>query len=157
MAIADRILPLCELLMGAAYADEELREQEKDEVRALIKDLAGTIPDGVEETIESFNPKTFDVKKASEPFKLDDEDDRKKLLVLVSAINEADEEIDLREDEYLRSLAKALDLPNSALEGLVIDVETEELKENFERARRPQTIPPPMPPGKKKNKLPGVD
>jgi uncharacterized tellurite resistance protein B-like protein len=157
MAIADRILPLCELLMGAAYADEELRDEEKDEVRALIKDLAGEVPDGVEETIKSFDPKSFDVKKAAEPFALDSEVDRKKLLVLVSAINVADEEIDLREDEYLRALATALDLPNSALEGLVIDVETEELKETFERARRPQTIPPPMPPGKKKTKLPGLD
>ena len=145
MAIADRILPLCELLMGAAYADEELREQEKDEVRALIKDLAGSIPDGVEETIESFNPKTFDVKKAAEPFALDSEDDRKKLLVLVSAIVEADEVIDLAEDDYLRDLAQALDLPKSALAGLTVEVEAEELEELFQAVRKG----PPPPPGKK--------
>ncbi len=149
MAIADRILPLCELLLGAAYADEELRDEEKDEVRALVKDLAGSVPDEVEDRIKSFDPKKFELAKAAEAFKLDDEDDRKKLLVLVSAINESDEEIDLREDEYLRSLAKALDLPAKALDGLVIDVEAEELKETFERARRPATIPPPVPPRKK--------
>ena len=28
MSIADRILPLCELLLGAAYADKELKDQE---------------------------------------------------------------------------------------------------------------------------------
>jgi uncharacterized tellurite resistance protein B-like protein len=149
MAISDRILPLCELLLGAAYADEELREQEKEEVRSLIKDLSGSVPDEVEDRIKTFDPKKFDLAKAVEPFALDDEDDRKKLLVLVSAINEADEEIDLREDEYLRALAKALDLPAKALEGLVVDVEAEELKETFERARRPPTIPPPLPPKKK--------
>jgi uncharacterized tellurite resistance protein B-like protein len=149
MAISDRILPLCELLLGAAYADEELREQEKDEVRALIEDLAGSVSEEVDARIASFDPKKFDLAKTAEAFAGDDEDDRKKLLVLVSAINEADEELDLREDEYLRSLAKALALPASALEGLVVDVEAEDLKETFERARRPPTQPPPTPAKKK--------
>jgi uncharacterized tellurite resistance protein B-like protein len=146
---SDRILPLCELLLGAAYADEELREQEKDEVRALVKDLSGSVPAEVDERIKTFDPKQFDLAKAVLPFAEDSEDDRRKLLILVSAINEADEEIDLREDEYLRALAKALSLPDKALEGLVIDVEAEELEELFERARRPPTKPPPMPPKKK--------
>jgi len=149
MAISDRILPLCELLLGAAYADDELKDEEKDEVRALVKDLAGEVPDALEAMIEDFDHKSFNVAKAAEPFKADSEDDRKRLLVLVSAINESDDEIDLREDEYLRALAKALDLPASALEGLVVDVEAEELKESFERARRPATIPPPLPQKKK--------
>ena len=34
---SDRILPLCELLLGAAYADKELKDQEKDEVRSLLE------------------------------------------------------------------------------------------------------------------------
>src|SRR5437660_12170538 len=104
MALAmnsDRILPLCELLLGAAYADEELREQEKDEVRALVEDLAGSVPPEVDDRIASFDPKKFDLTKAAAAFEHDSEDDRRKLLVLVSAINEADEETDLREDEYL--------------------------------------------------------
>jgi uncharacterized tellurite resistance protein B-like protein len=125
---SDRILPLCELLLGAAYADEELREVEKDEVRALVQDLAGSVPKEVDARIASFDPKKFDLAKAASVFAEDSDDDRRKLLILVSAINEADEEIDLREDEYLRSLATALKLPAKALEGLVIDVEAEELE-----------------------------
>ncbi len=148
MSISDRILPVCDLLLGAAYADEELHTQEKDEVRALIKDLAGDVPMEVDARIAAFDPKTFDVVKAAEPFKNDSEDDRHRLLVLVSAIIEADEEIDLREDDYLRALAKALALPDKALAGLALDVETEELQDNLQKVRKG---PPPPPKGKAKS------
>jgi len=142
MAISDRILPVCDLLLGAAYADEELREQEKDEVRALIGDLVGEVPMEVDARIAGFDPKGFELAKAAEPFRGDSEDDRRRLLVLVSAVIEADEEIDLREDDYLRALAKELALPASALAGLTVDVETEELQENFVAVRKG---PPPPP------------
>jgi hypothetical protein len=63
----------------------------------------------------------------------------------VAAINDADDELDLAEDDYLRALAAALDLPASALEGLALDIEIEELREDFARVRK---LPPPLP-GKK--------
>jgi len=44
MAIADRILPLCDVLLGAAYADREVRDAERDEIRALLEVLAGELP-----------------------------------------------------------------------------------------------------------------
>ena len=53
---ADRILPLCELLLGAAYADKELKDQEKDEVRSLLEGLAGELPTEVELKIAQFEP-----------------------------------------------------------------------------------------------------
>ena len=61
---------------------------------------------------------------------------------LVSAVIESDEEIDFSEDDYLRNLATALGLPKSALDGLTVDVETEELKETFQAVRKG---PPPPP------------
>jgi uncharacterized tellurite resistance protein B-like protein len=139
---SDRIVPLCDLLLGAAYADKELRDVEKSEVRAMIADLAGKLPPEVESRIKSFDPKKFDVAKAALPFRGDSEDDRKKLLVLVSAVIEADEEIDFAEDDYLRALATALALPASALAGLTIEVETEVLQQAFAHVRKP---PPPPP------------
>jgi uncharacterized tellurite resistance protein B-like protein len=142
---ADRILPLCELLLGAAYADKELKDQEKDEVRSLLEGLAGELPTEVEMKIAGFDPSTFDLKSSAAPFKGDSEDDRKKLLYLVSAVNEADDEIDFAEDDYLRDLAAALELPKSALAGLTVEVETEELKETFKHVRKG---PPPPPPPK---------
>ena len=143
---ADRILPLCELLLGAAYADKELKDQEKDEVRSLLEGLAGELPTEVEMKIANFDPGSFDLKTSAGVFKADSEDDRKKLLYLVAAVNEADEEIDFAEDEYLRDLASALGLPKSALDGLTVEIETEELKETFKQVRKG---PPPPPPSAK--------
>jgi uncharacterized tellurite resistance protein B-like protein len=142
MAIADRILPLTKLLLGAAYADNELKDQERDEVRALLEELAGELPTEVELAIVSFDPKAFDLAAVAGEFAGDNEDDRKKLLFLVSAVIEADEEIDFSEDDYLRALAEALKLPKSALAGLTVDVETEDLKETFQQVRKG---PPPPP------------
>jgi uncharacterized tellurite resistance protein B-like protein len=154
MAIADRILPLSELLLGAAYADKELKEQEKDEVRALLEELAGELPTEVELGIANFDPAKFDLAKAAAAFKGDSDDDRRKVLFLVSAVHEADEELDFAEDEYLRKLAAALGLPASALQGLTVDVETEELKQTFQQVRKG---PPPPPPGKKKDGSVDID
>jgi len=142
MAIADRILPLTRLLLGAAYADNEVHDKEREEVRALLEDLAGELPTDVELEIVKFDPKAFDLVLTAGEFAGDSEDDRKKLLFLVSAVIEADEEIDFSEDEYLRALASALKLPASALAGLTVDVETEDLKETFQQVRKG---PPPPP------------
>jgi uncharacterized tellurite resistance protein B-like protein len=144
MAIADRILPLCDLLLGAAYADKELKDQERDEVRALLEELAGELPVEVELRLSSFDPATFDLATSAAPFRGDSEDDRKKLLYLVSAVNEADAEIDFSEDDYMRDLGKALGLPASALAGLTIDIE-QDLGETFAQVRKG----PPPPPKKK--------
>src|SRR6185369_7623226 len=133
---ADRILPLSELLLGAAYADKELKDQEKDEVRSLLEGLAGELPVEVEQKIATFDPTKFSLEASAAPFKADSEEDRKKLLYLVAAVNEADDEIDFAEDDYLRDLAAALGLPKSALDGLTVEVETEELKDAFTKVRK---------------------
>ena len=142
MSISDRIFPLCELLLGAAYADQELHAQEKTEIRALLVELAGELRVEVEACIASFEPDKFDLKTTVGIFRDDSEEDRRKLLLLVSTVIEADEEIDLAENEYLHELAEALGLPASALEGLTIDVEIEEIKETVEALRN---LPPVKP------------
>lgn len=145
---ADRILPLCELLLGAAYADKELKDQEKDEVRSLLEGLGGELSTEVELKIAGFTPDSFDLEASAAPFKADSEDDRKKLLYLVAAVNEADDELDFAEDDYLRALAQTLGLPASALEGLTVEIETEELKQSFKAVRKG---PPPPPSAKAKS------
>ncbi len=144
----DRILPLSELLLGAAYADKELKDQERDEVRTLLQGLSGDLSPEVDEKIKSFDPAKFDLKASAAPFTGDSIDDRKKLLFLVAAVNEADDELDFAEDDYLRDLAAALELPASALEGLTMEVETEELKQTFEKVVRKGPPPPPPPKAK---------
>jgi hypothetical protein len=47
----------------------------------------------------------------------------------------ADGELDLDEDEYLHKLARALGMPPSEYEDLVLDYETAELRKSFEMLR----------------------
>ncbi|MDX2086978.1 MAG: TerB family tellurite resistance protein [Kofleriaceae bacterium] len=142
MQISDRIFPLCELLLGAAYADKELHRRETMEVRALLTELAGEMRVEVEACIASFEPERFDMRATAAGFRADPEEDRRKLLLLVSTVCEADDEIAMAENDYLRELAAALALPASALEGLTIDIEIEEMAETFEHVRKG---PPPVP------------
>ena len=146
MALPDRIFPVCDLLLGAAYADKRFEDRERDEVKALLADLTGgKLSDELADRIAKFDPESFDLTTTAIEFHDDPEDDRRKLLFLVSAIHEADEEIDLAEDDYLRELAKALALPDSALKGLTVEVEVEELRADLAKVRKP----PPPPPKKK--------
>jgi uncharacterized tellurite resistance protein B-like protein len=146
MALPDRIMPLCDLLLGAAHADQQFKDREREEVRDMLADLSGAkLTAELEQRIEKFDPKTFDLAKTAAAFKEDDADDKRRLLFLVAAINEADEELDMAEDEYLRALAAALELPASALEGMTVDIEVEELRQDFAKVRKG----PPPPPGKK--------
>ena len=146
MAPTDRIVPICEILLGAAYADGRLDQREQDTVRELLADLTGgTLPPEVEKRIKSFDPKRFNVKAAATPFKGDPVDDKKRLLYLVAAVHEADEELDLAEDAFMKSLGEALALPAKELADLTLVVEEEVLRASLTNIRKG----PPPPPGKK--------
>lgn len=143
MALPDRILGVCDLLLGAAYADAEFKDREREEVREMLADLTGAkLSDELAARIDSFDPGQFDLAKTAAEFQADPEDDRRRLLFLVAAVHDADEEIDFAEDDYLRSLCKALGLPDAALAGMIVDVEVEELQQVLAQVRKP---PPPPP------------
>lgn len=146
MMLTDRILPLCDVLLGAAYADQRLADSERTKVRELVRQLAGELPAEADARIRGFDPAGFDVAAAAAPFAGDPEDARKQLLVLVTAVIDADDEVDLAEDWYLRALADALQLPKSALAGLTVEIEPAELGAAFAKVRKG---PPPPPPKKK--------
>lgn len=142
MSTSDRIFPLCELLLGAAYSDRELHPRERTEIRALLVELAGERCVEVEACIASFEPEKFTPSSVVGFFRDDPEEERRRLLLLVSTVIEADDQIDLAENDYLRELASLLGLPAAALEGLVLDVEIEEVKTTFEAVRaRPPALP----------------
>jgi uncharacterized tellurite resistance protein B-like protein len=146
MALPDRILPLCDLLLGAAHADRRFVAREREAVRELLADLlGGKLTPEVEGRIAKFSPATFDLATCAAEFRGDPEDDRRRLLFLVAAVHDADEELDFAEDEYLRKLASALELPAGALAGLTIEVEVETLRDSLAKIRKG---PPPPPPGK---------
>jgi hypothetical protein len=143
MATPDRILPLCDLLLGAAHADDRFDDRERETVRELLGDLSpGGLTPEIEARLAAFDPKRFDLKATAREFAGDSIDDRRRLMFLVAAIHESDEELDLAEDDFLRELATALAMPADALAGLTVDVEVEEQRENLQRVRKG---PPPPP------------
>ena len=146
MGLPDRILPLCDLLLGAAHADRQFKDRERDEIREMLADLTGEpLTAELEDRLAKFDPARFDLTATAAEFRRDPTDDRRRLLFLVAAVHDADDELDFAEDAYLRALAEALDLPASALEGLTIDVEVEVLRDSLTKIRRG---PPPPPPRK---------
>ena len=146
MALSDRIAPLCDLLLGAAYADKQFKYRERQAVREMLADVLGaTITPALEAQIEAFRPEGFELAATAAAFAGDPEDERRRLLTLVSAVTDADDEIDFAEDDYLRALGKALALPDAVIAGLTIQIERESLRADFETVRRG----PPPPPGAK--------
>jgi len=105
------------LLLGAAYADKRLEGQEIDQIRSLLLRLLGAeqLPSSCADQIATFNPAKFDAASAAASLQDLDEGDRRKILEMVAAVHEADDEIDLDEDEYLRTVAKGLGIPAAGL------------------------------------------
>jgi uncharacterized tellurite resistance protein B-like protein len=146
MALPDRILPLCDLLLGAAHADKQFKDREREKVRDLLADLTGAPPTKeLEQRIAAFDPARFQLAATAAEFRRDPEEDRRRLLSLVVAVHDADDELDFAEDDYLRALAGALDLPASALAGLTIDVE--EMRDSLTKIRKGPPPPPKQAPG----------
>jgi uncharacterized membrane protein YebE (DUF533 family) len=146
MALPDRIFPLCDLLLGAAHADKRFVAREREAVRRTLTELTGSaLTPELEARILEFQPSRFELATTAAEFRGDPEEDRRRLLLLVTAIHDADDELDFAEDEYLRALAAALELPERALEGLTLDVEIEDLRQDLAKVRK---LPPP-PPGSK--------
>jgi len=135
---SDRIFPLCELLLGAAYADGQLQSQEKTEIRALLTELAGEARVEVEACIASFEPDKFKPSSVIGFFKDDSEEERRKLLLLVCTVVQADDQIDLAENDYLREVSALLGLPSSMLDGLIVDIEMEEIQDTFDAVVKAQ-------------------
>ena len=132
MSLPDRILPLCDLLLGAAHADQQLQDRERQEVRELLAELTGAaLTKELEHRIEAFDPARFDLAATAAEFRGDPEEDRRRLLSLVAAVHDADDELDLAEDDYLRALA-----------GLTLEIEVEELRGSLDQVRKG---PPPPP------------
>ena len=144
MALSDRIGPLCDLLLGAAHADATFEDREDEAVRSVLAELAGDdLPVELEAQMNQFDPDKFDLEKTAAAFKTDPVADRARVLAFIAKIKDSDDEVDFAEDEYLRKVCAALGLPKTALDGLVVDVEIEELRADFAKVVRKAPPPPP--------------
>jgi uncharacterized tellurite resistance protein B-like protein len=116
------ILTITDLLLGAAYADKRLEGQEKDKIRSLLSKLLGgkTIPAEVEARFRDFSPAAFDVDAAGKSVSHLGKD-RRKILEMIAAVSESDQEIDLAEDRYLRRAAVAMGMAEKEFRDLIVD------------------------------------
>lgn len=137
MKVRDRIGTITQLFLGALYADRRCVDAEKNAVRRLLRELIvrPELPPEIEQLIEDFDPARFDLGAVARDFAIDPPMNRRRLLELVAQLCLADGELDLDEDEYLHKLAKALGMPPSEYEDLVLDYETQELRKSFEMLR----------------------
>jgi uncharacterized tellurite resistance protein B-like protein len=135
--VRDRIGVITDLFLGAAYADKRFVEAEKHAVRRLLRDLIvrPELPPEIEQRIVEFQPERFDVFEAARDFLNDPPMNRRRLLELVAQLCVADGELDLAEDEYLHTLARALGMGPNEYEDIVLDYEIHDLRQSFEAIR----------------------
>ncbi len=137
----DRIEQVADVLMGAAYADDLLHGREKLIIRQLLEGLAKAdagLLKQLDLRIEAFSPQAFKLQDSATVFCNDSVEQKRMLLQLVAAVGDADEETDLREDEYLKNLAAAINLAPEHFSDLVLQIEeadVSDLEEDFDDVR----------------------
>lgn len=117
------------LLLGAAYADKRLEGAEVERIEAILRQvLGGEPPAEVLAAVHGFNPSRFNVHSVAATLKELEPADKRKLLELIASVNEADDELDLAEDAYLRHVAVGMGVPEAEIADLTLSVlEDEEL------------------------------
>lgn len=134
----DRIELVADILMGAAYTDNHLHGDEKETIKDLLAGMLteASLPVNLTARIEAFSPKSFDLQATAKAFAADTNEQKRALLQLVVAVNDADQEYDLDEDQYLRKVAFAIGLSSEHFADLVLDiVEESDLGQGLEEIR----------------------
>jgi uncharacterized tellurite resistance protein B-like protein len=119
---------ITQLLLGAAYADKRLEGVEVTRIRTILQQILGgaALEPRVEEALAAFNPAGFNVHAAAASLKVLDSRDKRTLLELIASVNEADDELDLAEDTYLRNVALGFGVPESEFKDLALEVLAED-------------------------------
>ncbi|PCC72890.1 Tellurite resistance protein TerB [Nannocystis exedens] len=115
---------ITQLLLGAAYADKRLAGAEITRIRSLLSTLLGgaEVPEALLRLINTFSPAAFNVQEVASRLDGLSREEKRKLLELVASVNDADEELDLAEDIYLRTVAAALGLPQEEFSDLALEI-----------------------------------
>ena len=136
----DRIELICDLLLGAAHADNEFHQREKQSIFELMAKLMKVeeVPQSIKNRIEAFDPKDFDLRTCATFFAADPDSEKLRLLELIGAIHEADDEFCYAEDEYLREVGVALGVESARVESHAFDFEIDELQDSLSTLRAPK-------------------
>ena len=121
-----------QLLMGAAFADQDLDGRELLACRQLVLQLVGgtRLPKELSEIMVKFDPARFDMDAAARPLRGLSVNARRKVLELIRTISEADEIIEVAEDVYLEAVARSMGLERSEFADLTLEpLEDDEIAE----------------------------
>lgn len=111
------------LLLGAAYADKRLEGAEVARIEQILRQVLGGEPGEAQtELLRSFSPAAFNVHSTAATLVGLDPADKRKLLELIASINDADDELDLAEDAYLRHVAIGMGVDETTIADLTLDV-----------------------------------
>ncbi len=125
----EHVETITNLLLGAAYADKRLQGDEVASIRKLLTTLLGvdSLPGAQSDQIASFSPAKFNAEEAAASLKVLSAEDRRRVVDMIVAVHESDEELDLAEDAYLERVAKGIGLSDEEIGELTLEVEIEEL------------------------------
>lgn len=132
----EHIDTFADLLLGAAYADKRLEGREVATIRALLERVSGEspLPAALEARMKSFNPAKHDPRGAAATLWFLSKEDKRTVVDLVAKVTEADDEIDLAEDDYLRKVALGLGMSDEEIAEFTIQIiEDDELDGIFAR------------------------
>ena len=120
----DHIDTITDLLLGAAYADKRLEGREIDTIRALLEKVVGEspLPAAQEDRIKNFNPAKHDASKAAASLAWLSDEEKHMVVDLIGYVTEADDEIDLAEDEYMRKVATGLGMSDEDIAKFTIEI-----------------------------------
>lgn len=114
---------ITQLLLGAAYADKRLEGAEVARIEQILRTVLGAEPPAeLTASLRTFNPSHFNVHSVAATLTGLEAADKRKLLELVASINEADDELDLAEDAYLRHVALGMGVPETEIADLTLEV-----------------------------------
>jgi putative colanic acid biosynthesis UDP-glucose lipid carrier transferase len=118
----DSIRPVADVLLAAAHADGKFCEREQATVRGLLCQLLGVevLPLALEQQLADFDPARFDLADTLEALGRSSHANEERVLQLVRKVCEADETIDIREDNYMVALALALSVAPQRYAKLVV-------------------------------------
>ncbi|MCC6227556.1 MAG: TerB family tellurite resistance protein [Microthrixaceae bacterium] len=136
----DRLNAIADILMGAAHADGRFNGKEEAVIRKVLGDLlgqGGVLPAELDARLRAFKSDSLDLPACAAIFHTDELPVRRMLLEVIASINEADEEIDLDEDSYLKRVAEALQMPADSYGDLALKIEISDAKD---------ALLPPTPP-----------
>lgn len=120
----DHIDTFADLLLGAAYADKRLEGREVATIRALLERVAGEspLPAALEARIKAFNPAKHDARGAAATLWFLSDTDKRTVVDLVAKVTEADDELDLAEDDYLCKVALGLGMSDEEIAKITIQI-----------------------------------